>query len=319
MKCSYCSSKYYGGRESSYDTGVIISELTNTDLLEDDVHVVWGGGEPTLSSKFKQVTKDLIDNEKIHKIRVLSNSLKFSEDLYKFVSSEKIRIVTSIDAGTQDTFQKVRGKGNLIQVLENLKKYSEKISSHENLTIKYIITNDNQNSFEIKSFVDLVKKYGFERNFIQISCNFSYEKLTKETIFSVYELAARLMNQGFEFVYFDDLIRDRLILNEDVADEIIDYLKQNDIFNENILSYKSKKVVILWGDGYQSKWIKNNTTFGKYDKVLKIVTNNNELGSDISNENVILCPSAVQQLPDVYKDIKKINILDGKLKFVIFI
>lgn len=319
MKCSYCSPKYYGGRESSYDSDNIILDLVNSKILDDNVHVVWGGGEPTLSLKFNNITSNLLNCDKINKIRVLSNSLKFSNDLYNVASNKKIRIVTSIDAGTQTQFQKIRGKGNLIQVLENLQKYNTQIPDSENLTLKYIITDDNFHSDEIQEFVKLVKKYKFENNFIQISCNFSYEKLENKIIFAIYELAARLLNNGFNFIYFDDLIRDRLILNNNISDEIINYLNKNNIFHENILSYHSSKYTILWGDGYQSKWIKNNTTYGKSGKVLKIITNEFELNSLLSNENVIVCPAAVQQLPEVYKNIKNIKLLNNKLKFGIFI
>ena len=59
MKCNYCSPKYYGGREPSYDTDSIISDLINGDYLDNNVHIVWGGGEPTLKPKFDTINKTL--------------------------------------------------------------------------------------------------------------------------------------------------------------------------------------------------------------------------------------------------------------------
>lgn len=318
MRCTYCSPKYYGGREPSYDTDSIISDLINGDYLEN-THIVWGGGEPTLKPKFDTITKNLLDSERVSKIRVLTNSLKFSEKLNEIASNKKIRIVTSIDAGTQSTFKEIRGKGDIRTVLDNLKIYKESIDSQENLTIKYILTEDNYFSNELTEFVNLIKEYGFEDNFIQISCNFKLEVPTDEMIYAIYELAGRLLTNGFQFVYVDDLIRDRLKISNEMAENILSNLKENNIFHKNILSHHSNETAILWGDGYQSKWIKNKTLFGKAGKVTKIITNESELTDlDILSDDVIICPAAIQSLPDIYKQIKKSNVLH-KVIFGIFI
>jgi glycosyltransferase involved in cell wall biosynthesis len=318
MRCTYCSPKYYGGREPSYDTDSIISDLINGDYLEN-THIVWGGGEPTLKPKFDTITKNLLDSERVSKIRVLTNSLKFSEKLNEISSNKKIRIVTSIDAGTQSTFKEIRGKGDIRTVLDNLKVYKQSIDAQENLTIKYILTEDNYFSTELTEFVNLIKEYGFEDNFIQISCNFKLEVPTNEMIYAIYELAGRLLTNGFQFVYVDDLIRDRLKISNEMAENILSNLKENNIFHKNILSHHSNESAILWGDGYQSKWIKNKTLFGKAGKVTKIITNENELTDlDILSDDVIICPAAIQSLPDIYKQIKKSNVLH-KVVFGIFI
>ena len=318
MRCLYCSPKYYGGREPSYDTDSIISDLINGDYLEN-THIVWGGGEPTLKPKFDIITKNLLDSDNVSKIRVLSNSLKFSEDLNDIVSNEKIRIVTSIDAGTQSTFKEIRGKGEIRKVLDNLKIYKQKIYSQENLTIKYILTEDNYYSTELHEFVKLLKEYEFEDNFIQISCNFKLETPPDEMIYAIYELAGRLFNSGFPFVYVDDLIRDRLKLTEQIAEDLLTRLKSNGIFHKNILSHHTDKTAILWGDGYQSKWIKNKTLFGKAGKVVKIISNENDLDDiDLTDENLVICPAGIQSLPEIYKEIKKSKVAD-KVVFGVFI
>jgi len=285
----------------------------------ENTHVVWGGGEPTLKPKFDIITKNLLDCDNVSKVRVLSNSLKFSEHLSEIVGNEKIRLVTSIDAGTQSKFREIRGKGEIRKVLDNLKAYKQKIHSHENLTIKYILTEDNYYSIELDEFVKLLKEYEFEENFIQISCNFKLETPTDEMTYAIYELAGRLFNNGFPFVYVDDLIRDRLKITEPFAENLLIRLKSSGIFHTNILSHQTEKTVILWGDGYQSKWIKNNTLFGKSGKVVKIISGEYELdGIDLSDENLIICPSAIQSLPDIYKQIKNSKVLQ-RMVFGIFI
>lgn len=320
MKCEYCSPKYYGGRDSLYDTYSILQDLVKGNYLSNKTHVVWGGGEPTLNPKFFEITSHLLNYSDIATIRILSNSLKFSNSLKDVINNDKIRIVTSIDAGTQNKFKQIRGRGEIVKVLENLKNYSNSIINQENLTIKYIITENNYESIELEEFVKLLKSFNFVNNFIQISCNFKIATPTKDMIFSIYELAARLLKNEFKFVYFDDLIRDRLYLSDTLTDEILNYLNNSNLNHPNIVSHKTNKKAILWGDGYQSEWIKNNTNFGRRGKINKIVSNKDEIipEIDLIDENVVICPSAVQKLPDIFKQIKNSNLIE-KTSFLIFL
>ncbi len=86
--------------------------------------------------------------------------------------------------------------------------------------------------------------------------------------------------------------------------------------HENIVYHLSDINVILWGDGYQSKWIKNKTNFGKANKILKIVSKKEDI-EDV-DKNVVICPAGIQSLPEIYKEIKKSN-LENKVKFLIFV
>jgi len=318
MKCSYCSPKYYGGREALYDTYGIVADLTKGEYLGKNTHIVWGGGEPTLSPKFLEITQKLLDNENVSIVRVLSNSLRYSDGLEKMIGHSKIRLVTSIDAGTQSKFKEIRGKGEITKVLDHLKKYSKLMQEQENLTIKYILTEDNYHSNELIEFVKLLKQYGFEENFIQISCNFKLETPTIEMTYAIYELAGRLFNAGFKFVFLDDLIRDRLEINEETEDKILNYLNNNGIYHPNIVGRRSNDKVILWGKGYQSEWMKTGTNFGKAGGILKIIANDSELTDKNFTESSVICPSAVQSLPDIYKQIKKSKVLNNT-KFCIFL
>lgn len=315
MKCSYCSPKYYSGREALYDTYDIISDLIKGNHL-DNLHVVWGGGEPTLSPKFYEITNDLLNNKDVSIVRVLSNSLRFSEGLNNLINNRKIRLVTSIDAGTQEKFKEIRGRGEMNKVLENLNTYKKSINYSENLTIKYIMTEDNCDSSQLDGFVQAIKSYGFQDNFIQISCNFKLETPNESMTYAIYELAARLLNGGFKFIYFDDLIRDRLHLSREFANKILEFLKDKNLSHTNIFSHNTDKRVILWGSGYQSEWIKNQTNFGKAGKIVKIISSEKELVE--TPEDILICPSAVQSLPDIYKQIKQSAYLN-KTEFIIFI
>lgn len=318
MKCTYCSPKYYNGKEPSYDTDSILTELLESNISGRNIHVVFGGGEPTLKPKFDLITKKLINSDKISKIRVLSNSLKISNYLLEVCDNDKIRIVTSVDAGSQVKFQEIRGRGKILDVLENLNFYNKKISSPENLTIKYILTDENYISEELVSFVELLKSYDLHKNLIQISCNFKMENTNEELTFAIYELASLLLKSGFNFVFFDDLIRDRLSLSYSDGDKILEFLKSKKLMHANIFSHKTNKKIILWGDGYQSQWIKNKTLYGKEMNVISIIKSEDELLKLNLNQEILICPAGIQSLPEIIKNINKSN-FKHNIIFPIFI
>lgn len=319
MKCNYCSPTYYGGKKSEYDTLKIIKEIVNLDLISNHAHAVWGGGEPTLNPYFKDVTEKLVSQNEISKIRILSNSLKYSHDVENFLKNNKINLVTSIDAGTQQTFNLVRGKGEILQVFNNLKKYNDNQKNSEKITIKYIFTKDNYMSNEINNFVSLLKDFNFENSYIQISCNFNYEIPEKDIIFSFYEMAGLLFKEGFKYVYFDDLIRDRLKLNQEIKCLILDMLNSKNLLSESFLYEKIKKDIILWGNGYQAKWITTKTNFGKSNGILKIVNNEKDIiNLNLNKDNLIICPAGIQSIPEICKEIKK-SVFKDNLQFKIFI
>jgi sulfatase maturation enzyme AslB (radical SAM superfamily) len=193
MKCTYCSPKYYGGREPEYDTKNIIKDLKEANLLAKNLHVVYGGGEPTLSKNFKEIASILSADPNLGKMRILSNSLRYSETLSQVLENKKTCLVTSIDAGTNSKFAEIRGKGDIEQVFKNLNAYSKAGQNSAKITIKYIFTEQNQESNELINFVQKVKEYKLESCFFQISCNFKTEVPSIGMILAFYELAGRLL------------------------------------------------------------------------------------------------------------------------------
>ena len=132
-------------------------------------------------------------------------------------------------------------------------------------------------------------------------------------------MAGLLFNKGFNYIYFDDLIRDRLKLDHEIKEEILKMLTTKNLLSDNFLYEKNDKCIILWGKGYQSQWISNKTNFGKSGGIFKIVTNEKEIIDLKLNQNdFIICPSAIQSIPEICKEVKK-SIFKNNLKFKIFI
>ena len=124
LRCTYCSEMFYGGKKPQYDVLGFVKKLSHEKSFNDCNQVVWGGGEPTLDKSFENIFEAIQKNTspKIYH-RVFTNSVRYSPALAKFLRKGLAKITTSLDAGTEDTFKKVRGRKKLKEVLLNLQKY----------------------------------------------------------------------------------------------------------------------------------------------------------------------------------------------------
>ena len=150
-----------------------------------------GWGEPTLDKSFGQILEEINKHtspKTYH--RVFTNSVRISEPVIKFLKKGLIKITTSIDAGTPETFKEVRGRPKFLNVFENLQKYAEIDPSK--VTIKYIFTEENKEEHELDAFVQNCIKYGLQSCNYQISLNFKKEKFDFEFLKSIVYLFSNL-------------------------------------------------------------------------------------------------------------------------------
>ena len=179
-------------------------------------------------------------------------------------------MTTSTDAGTQETFEKVRGvKKGFLNIFKNLKKYNT--NKNGNIIIKYILTNDNYNKNEINSFVNLIEDYGLTNCNFEISTDYKFENLDLEKSFAIIYFYNKLKDTGCNFVHFDDHVRKRLyntLINKMEPDEI----NNNNLF-KNLREFFNKEIIV-WGTGrYAEETIQKSFLF-KNSKVLFYVDKN---------------------------------------------
>jgi glycosyltransferase involved in cell wall biosynthesis/sulfatase maturation enzyme AslB (radical SAM superfamily) len=313
MRCTYCSPKYYGGTEAKYNATEIIQKLAETpQKLGSNCHVVWGGGEPTLSPRFDAINSTLMTLPQVGKIRVLSNSLRFSETLAKNLNDSHFHLVTSIDAGTQDTFKKIRGVGNLDKVLQNLERYRDQTPDPHRITVKYIICADNFTSVELQNYVQRISQSRLKDCLFQISCDFTVDKAADEMICGIYELAIRLKASGINTVFFDDLIRDRIKIDVRLYEIILKHLKSLNLTDTFILTANPSQQIVLWGDGKQAEWLLKSTAAGLRGQIVGIISGESQwFGSEFEKQsNILLYPAGVQSMYEILNNIDKSGLSD---------
>ncbi len=326
MRCSYCCDTYFGGEQASYSVIKLINEFIEKGLLTNTNYLVWGGGEPTLDRNFNEILDSILAMNIGPKIRMISNSTNYSEKIKKGIDEDKVFLVTSIDAGTDEVFRKIRGLNGLERVLFNLKKYSK--DKPQNIIIKYIIKDDNSNFDELDKFVEQIIDKGLTSCNFQLSCDFKEEDCNPKILSSIIYLHNKLRNAKVRFIFMDDLIIQRMPkVNEKLIEDIEYELQGLDSYLSYFLSFKTipdfEEIYII-GTGSQAKSLVKRLSYIKSFSSIIFVDPNNSCSSKTiegfpvvksdempNNSKAII--GAVQSSPFIYQNL----LLEGKTKNLI--
>ncbi|NMR25428.1 glycosyltransferase [Pseudoalteromonas sp. NEC-BIFX-2020_015] len=292
LRCIYCDEKYYGGKKSSYDIKKALTSEQGLNYLKGCETIVWGGGEPSLGRDFDSLLPDLMNNSATTVQRLLSNSVKFSKTISNALKNANVKLVTSIDAGTAKTFSAVRGKNKLNDVLLNLTKYAE--INAENITIKYILREDNSSVHEITSFInELISHPILQRCNYQISCDFKYDTLSTKVLSAAVLLYGLLIKNHYSTVFYDDLLRARLAkITKDNLTAVEQHLVLHG-FYDFLASPSVKQDLIVWGIGWQTKYLLENSLFFNENKVAFFVVDKEYLTCDKYNDTPVYTPESI--------------------------
>jgi len=315
MRCTYCSAKYYGGTEARYNAANIVAQVAALpDGFDANCHVVWGGGEPTLSPRFDAINQSLLSLPQSGKIRVLSNSLKYSAELEAQLHDSRFHLVTSIDAGTESTFRRIRGKSGIDEVIGNLVRYQKVLDDPRRLTVKYIVGADNFSSAELHAFVEKIAATPLLQSFFQVSCDFTLDSPENDLICALYELSLRLLNAGARIVFFDDLVRDRVRITRERSEMVKKHLGEEGIDMQLLLTPDFQTNVALWGAGKQAEWLVQHTITGRSNRIIGTVTDatsyralcaeSNADDAQGGNEPHIF-PAGVQSMYEIVRNIEQ--------------
>ncbi len=261
MRCTYCSDDYFGGKGTSYNVRRTLEDFLKSGVLKNCELVVWGGGEPVLGRDFTNMIHMLTTNLPAAQQRVLTNAVERSSTLETLLVQQKAQIITSIDAGTEATFETVRGRSDLRKVCENLMIYARANSAR--VTIKYIFTDGNESVEEVKCFVALMREYDLMQCNFQISCDFKHEFINPDVASAMILMFGLLCKIGNSAVIFDELLRHRLsaVINFDDSTQI-ERIHALAGFNFIATPFKYSHVII-WGAGQLAKYLLEKSVFFK--------------------------------------------------------
>ena len=152
LRCSYCN--YTREKEHfppQYDALGVLRLFSPEDIVWNS-HVDFAGGEPTLLDNIETY----LDFFRTRRIRVMmfTNGVQFHRAIYDGLADGSIYwVVTSLDAGTPSTFNKLRGRDHYLGVVENLSRYAAAGSNGKGmLAVKYIFCESNCSDDDIAGF-----------------------------------------------------------------------------------------------------------------------------------------------------------------------
>lgn len=156
LRCSYCKI-WYPENQNGYKTGYtiynILQWIFDNNLIDPQGIIIWGGGEPTIYNEFPKII-DLISSKKIQTM-INTNCIIFSKPLYNAIQKNYATMQVSLDCGDKETYIKMKGKDEFINVISTLQMYNTPYN--KNITLKYIINDKNNSKEEIIKFLDIAK------------------------------------------------------------------------------------------------------------------------------------------------------------------
>jgi MoaA/NifB/PqqE/SkfB family radical SAM enzyme len=280
LKCTYCSDRYYGGKDPAYDVSKLYAELRSTGALDNCTMLAWGGGEPLTRPDFANNIRQFTDDLKPTYNKVFTNGILYSTELSSLLAQGRASITTSIDAGTEQTYVKVRGANRLHKVMGNLQRYLSE--GAQDVTIKYILTEDNSTFDEVSRFAELAKQFALHKASFQISSDFKHETLTDEAAFSAISLYLLLQRDGASNVFFDDHVRPRI--NEYARHGISDIRSK---FGSAVIDPSIHKKVVVWGAGqYSRRLITTSTFFSQVEVEFFVDQDSAKIGREVFNHEI---------------------------------
>lgn len=136
-----------------------IKNLIDNNLFKDNGEITFQGGEPTILEEFEDLINLFLKTNT--KIRIHSSGILYSRAIEKGLKDGRISVVISPDAGTKETYEKIKNVTCFEKVCENLQKYSSCLNKDNKnlLKTKYIIVPGYNDSLEeIDSWLKIVLK-----------------------------------------------------------------------------------------------------------------------------------------------------------------
>lgn len=160
-KCTYCQlTQGYKTNAEEYDVFPVIKQLADEGYLRRGGQITVAGGEPTIYKNFDKLIKLFIDR-KLSPVRILTNGIKYSEIIAEGLQKDIVNIMISVDSGSREMFQKIKGVDAFDRVWNNISLYLNAQKYDCLVKTKYIIIPEvNDTKDEILKYFDKSQSVG---------------------------------------------------------------------------------------------------------------------------------------------------------------
>lgn len=207
-------------RSKNYNLLPVLQDMIKENALSKEATIYITGGEPTVLNEFDKILELLTSyiNRPIH---VFTSGIRFNKAIYNALKQGKCTVLTSIDAGSKETYQKIKRVHCFNDVKETIKKYaSASPTAGENITLKYILLKDlNDNIPEIEKWLFLAKELNVKN--VQLDVEYSNSCLNEQK---------NIPEHYYEMYNYLEKRTDELGLNLFVSNQIKAFLKKGYVF-----------------------------------------------------------------------------------------
>jgi molybdenum cofactor biosynthesis enzyme MoaA len=158
LACNYCHTipedRYLQNPNSVPRLYPTIEALISDGHLAPDSRVQWGGGEPTILKEFPELFT-LLDNHGANS-EVFSSGVRVSEVLMDGLARNCAGVMISLDAGTRETYARIKGRPVFDRVVTNVGRYA-RVNPGRTI-LKMILFEENLG--EILQFLDIAERKG---------------------------------------------------------------------------------------------------------------------------------------------------------------
>ena len=165
FRCVYCSAaqaKRWGKLKTvegptTYDVIKQFSEMPEFVEMGDQFTITFANGELCANIYFNEIIDILLKMN--WKIELLSNLSIYREGLAELLQTGRVKhVISSLDAGTRETFKAIKGNDRFEKVVENLHRYP---FDKTKLQLKYLfLPGINDNDQDVDGFYEIAKKVG---------------------------------------------------------------------------------------------------------------------------------------------------------------
>ncbi|GHV53565.1 hypothetical protein FACS1894216_11800 [Synergistales bacterium] len=208
VRCCYCTA--YDDKRYLLDKDILESGNRFIDdwrqlirLYADKcIYVAFANGEMTVSPWRDEVLCDLLNTAKNWNLLIPTNGVEYNADIARLMRLGRVQdLMISLDAGTRETFQKIRGVDCFEKVISNIRRYKETSERSDCISIKYIILEGlNDNRIDIDCFVNIASE--LQVKVIISNDNFTLQNPMSDNVRNTIKfLADKLKSKKLQFFF----------------------------------------------------------------------------------------------------------------------
>ncbi len=347
LNCSYCGYVDKRGIYKHTKTEAIIDsieKLEESNLISSSAEFYIGNGEPSISKDMDKLIEYIINKKSDYKVVVQSNGTIYKEIYTKGIYANKLSLILTPDAGSAESYLKIKGKDYFDTVWKNIKNYANETNG--NIKVKVIMQNNNVE--EVKAIIRLCEQSNVKNLVVDVDLNIRNKIGTKilSTIGEFYKIAKNKKVNIFPGTHWPKNIKESfdgssitkaesyIAQNNLVkAKEILNILNKIHVKNTNVLNDLAV-VAIMEGDIKEAlKFIKNVLELEKKNEIalenFDFLVKNfllEEIEQQIAQNNLDIAKQNLRQLLevhseniDVLNDLAVVTIMESNIEEAIMI